>query len=161
MAQSRLQSTVIRLESLHTDSLSLGTPRPIYVFRNAGEYLSRARAHCSPSTPPTTMSRADSIETLELGPIAASSSRKGEVQIDSRSSSRQQFEQINIIDPNGSREQLHAEDAERDNVQELAPIDSGWPAWRFVAAGFMVEVMIWGFQLWSVLELRLRFFHEL
>ncbi|EPT01088.1 hypothetical protein FOMPIDRAFT_1049074 [Fomitopsis schrenkii] len=93
------------------------------------------------------MSRADSIETLELGPIAASSSRKGEVQIDSRSSSRQQFEQINIIDPNGSREQLHAEDAERDNVQELAPIDSGWPAWRFVAAGFMVEVMIWGFQL--------------
>ena len=105
------------------------------------------------------MSRADSVETLELGPVA-SSSRKDEVMVavDSKASSRQQLEQISVIDPQGSREQLHAADADavdRDNVQELAPIDGGWPAWRFVAAGFMVEVMIWGFQFWSVLELGL------
>ena len=104
------------------------------------------------------MSRADSVETLELGPVA-SSSRKDEVVVvnDSKASSRQQLEQISVIDPHGSREQLRADAAaERDNVvQELAPIDGGWPAWRFVAAGFMVEVMIWGFQFWSVLELGL------
>ena len=112
------------------------------------------------------MSRVDSIEALELGPIASSSrDLKSElepeitVQTDSKASSRAQFEaeQISVIDPHGSREQLRADAAaERDNVvQELAPIDGGWPAWRFVAAGFMVEVMIWGFQFWSVLELGL------
>lgn len=105
------------------------------------------------------MSRADSVETLELGPVASSSRKDEAVTIvnDSKASSRQQLEQISVIDPHGSREQLHAADAlERDNVQELAPIDGGWPAWRFVAAGFMVEVMIWGFQFWLVLELGLR-----
>ena len=104
------------------------------------------------------MSRADSVETLELGPVASSSRKDGVVVVnDSKASSRQQLEQISVIDPHGSREQLHTADAlDRDNVQELAPIDGGWPAWRFVAAGFMVEVMIWGFQFWSVLALGLR-----
>lgn len=91
------------------------------------------------------MSHTNSIETLELGPTVASPSQKDVPQLDS--SSRQQ---ITVIDPHGSMEQLNAEDAEGDNVQELAPIDGGWHAWRFVAAGFMVEVMIWGFQVWSV-----------
>ncbi|KZT07332.1 MFS general substrate transporter [Laetiporus sulphureus 93-53] len=31
-------------------------------------------------------------------------------------------------------------------VQELSPIDGGWKAWRFCAAGFMLEVMTWGFE---------------
>ena len=36
-----------------------------------------------------------------------------------------------------------------ENVQELAPVDGGWHAWRFVASGFVVEVMVWGFQFRS------------
>lgn len=32
------------------------------------------------------------------------------------------------------------------NVQELPAIDEGWQAWRFCAAGFLIEVMIWGLE---------------
>ena len=36
-----------------------------------------------------------------------------------------------------------------ENVQGLSPVDGGWHAWRFVASGFVVEVMVWGFQFRS------------
>ncbi|KZT69305.1 MFS general substrate transporter [Daedalea quercina L-15889] len=92
------------------------------------------------------MSRVASIEAIELAPVP-SSSRQHEVHgHDSRSSSKQQFEQIDAVDLHGSGEDLNAGQTDPDNVQELAPIDRGWPAWRFVASGFAVEVMIWGFQ---------------
>jgi len=32
------------------------------------------------------------------------------------------------------------------HIQELPEIDGGWKAWRFCAAGFVLEVMIWGFE---------------
>lgn len=32
------------------------------------------------------------------------------------------------------------------NVQELPAIDGGWQAWRFCAAGFLIEVMVWGLE---------------
>ena len=31
------------------------------------------------------------------------------------------------------------------NVQELPPVDRGLKAWTFCAAGFVLEMMIWGF----------------
>ena len=31
------------------------------------------------------------------------------------------------------------------NVQELPPVDSGVQAWTFCAAGFVLEMMVWGF----------------
>ena len=31
------------------------------------------------------------------------------------------------------------------NVQELPPVDRGLRAWTFCAAGFVLEMMVWGF----------------
>ena len=42
---------------------------------------------------------------------------------------------------------LHVADSTDDgvNVQELPPVDRGVKAWTFCAAGFVLEMMIWGF----------------
>lgn len=36
------------------------------------------------------------------------------------------------------------------NVQELAPVDRGVQAWTFCFAGFVLEMMVWGFGFRSV-----------
>ncbi|TFY61497.1 hypothetical protein EVJ58_g4473 [Rhodofomes roseus] len=82
------------------------------------------------------MDHADKTDTIELAPVASVGQEEAQR---ARSSSRQGLTQSRLdMDAGG--------ETGPDNVQELAPIDGGWQAWRFVAAGFMVELMIWGFQ---------------
>ena len=41
---------------------------------------------------------------------------------------------------------LHVVDPQEGvNVQELPPVDKGFPAWSFCAASFVLEIMVWGF----------------
>ncbi|KAI0754563.1 MFS general substrate transporter [Daedaleopsis nitida] len=49
-------------------------------------------------------------------------------------SARSSMAALRVVDPQ-----------EGANVQELAPVDRGVRAWTFCAAGFVVEMMVWGF----------------
>ena len=41
-----------------------------------------------------------------------------------------------------------AESSRRENASALAPADSGWQAWLFLFASFLVEMLLWGEYGW-------------
>lgn len=84
----------------------------------------------------------DATDVVELVPIEAPAST---VQVLTESQPKDRFGV-----EGSARASLNGVGTSPDNVQELAPVDGGWPAWRFVASGFVVEVMVWGFQFRSV-----------
>lgn len=84
----------------------------------------------------------DATEVVELVPIEAPAST---VQVLTESQPKDRY-----VVGGSERASLNGVGTSPDNVQELAPVDGGWPAWRFVASGFVVEVMVWGFQFRSV-----------
>ena len=86
----------------------------------------------------------DATDVVELVPIEAPAST---VQVLTESQPKNRFGVEGSI-----RASLNGVGKSPDNIQELAPVDGGWPAWRFVVSGFVVEVMVWGFQFRSVQE---------